>query len=598
MTVMGAVATVANLKQLVGLIFEGRRKLRQHRRNRDADSSTVPKEIFPYGGDISGANFPSPVKLTTSGHGRLSLAESESDPPTVPAAQAASTTAAAKNHQLRAFETSANDTAYIADHSILQGAAGGGREPDVSMGEPSFLPDTPKTLAMILQVSEADILPAQPLRGALIDSFFGCLADGFPMIEREEVESPRASVLLQQAVCFAGSLTRPSSPQWSLVDTKTLYDKVMLLISLNYERNTITILKAMCLMTLWSPKSPNRASDCVLSMIFGRPPLLRSEDLDIPVLTKDDYNVLTKGAQVFMADMLLARIMGQIAELTSKGCLTPQQRYHFNQSLKTWVRDLPPEIRLYTQGTRMPYHFASIEVHIAYLGTIILLQVLTPGSGKQPICSITSIIAAVTMADLYEDILCRDQAPYLTAVHGFFCTVAAIPLLQYRAASPEWETRRVASLDVISSVVSNLQNKFGVAFTASRKIAQLKSDRACAIEPQHPAIDTSPQPANRRLAAHEIDELEALFPSLGHWCPGLETIAAGMDAENVQGSMTPNMGSWNLDTLLREPRSILDELGGPSAFMDTLFDSNDAFGDMAFEDATVQSFESRGDFQV
>jgi hypothetical protein len=187
-----------------------------------------------------------------------SLAESESEPPTEPVAQAASTTAA-KNHQLRAVETSVNDTAYIADHSILQRPAGG-RGPDVSVVEPSFLTDTPTTLAMILQVSEADVLPVQPLRGALIDSFFRCLADGFPMIERDEVDSPRASVLLQQAVCFAGSLMRPSSPQWSLVDTKTLYDKVMLLISLHYERNTITILKAMCLLTLWSPKSPNRVS--------------------------------------------------------------------------------------------------------------------------------------------------------------------------------------------------------------------------------------------------------------------------------------------------------------------------------------------------
>ena len=325
---------------------------------------------------------------------------------------------------------------------------------------------------------------------------------------------------------------------------------------------------------------------------------MRSEDLDISVLTKDDYNVLTQGAQVFMADMSLSRIMGEIAELTSKGCLSPQQQHHFNQSLKTWVRDLPPEIRLYTEGTRMSYHFTSFEVHIAYLGTIILLQVLTPGSGKQPIYSIISIIAAVTIADLYEDILCRDQAPFLTAVHGFFCTVTAIPLLQYRAASPEWEARRVASLDVICSVVSNLQNKFGLAFTASRKIAQLKSDRASAIEPQHPAVDASARPANCRLAAHEITELEALFPSLGHWCPGFETIAAGRNTENMQGSMTPSLSYWNLDTLLREPRSILDELGGPSAFMDTLFDSNDAFGDMAFEDATVQSFESRGEFQV
>ncbi|KAK5202731.1 hypothetical protein LTR96_011278 [Exophiala xenobiotica] len=630
MTVMDAAATVANLKQLVGLIFEGRRKQRRHMRNREADSN-----------NISTHNLRSPAELAASGHGRPSLAESESEPPTEPVAQAASTTAA-KNHQLRAFEDSVNDTAYIADHSILQAPAGG-RGPDVSMVEPSFLTDTPKTQAMILQVSEADVLPVQPLRGALIDSFFRCLADGFPMIERYEVDSPRASVLLQQAVCFAGSLMRPSSPQWSLVDTKTLYDKVMLLISLHYERNAITILKAMCLLTLWSPKSPNRvslvgpwhvtgsalrlaiqmgmhckstllskpdtscrlkiiwmlhASDCVLSMVYGRPPLLRSEDLDIPVLTKDDYSVLTQGAQVFMADMSLSRIMGEIAQLTSKGRLSPQQQRHFYKSLKSWVRDLPPEIPLYTKGTRMPYHFSSFEVHIAYLGTIILLQVLTPGSEKQLICSITSIIAAVTMAGLYDNILCRDQAPFLTAIHGFFCTVTAIPLLQYRPASPDWETRRVASLDVICSVVSNLQNKFGLSFTASRKMTQLKSERASAIEPQLPPVDGSPWPGNRRLGTSEMAELEALFPPLNHWCPGLETIAAGVNAENVQGSMTPNLSTWNMATLLREQRSILDELGGPSAFMDTLFDSNDFFGDMAFEDATVQSFESRGEFQV
>ncbi|KIW10718.1 hypothetical protein PV08_10017 [Exophiala spinifera] len=631
MTMMDAAVIVANPKQLVG-----RRKLRRHMRNRGDDTNTSPKKIFPNRRNLSMHTLRSPIELTASEHGRPTLGESESEPPKEPTKQPANTTAV-KDYHLRPFDTSINDAAYIADHSILQAPAGGHTQ-DVPVVEPSFLTDTPKTLDMILQVSEADILPPQPLRGALIDSFFRCLADSFPMIERDELDSPRASTLLQQAVCFAGSLIRPSSPQWSLGDTKALYDKVMLLISIHYERNALTVLKAMCLLTLWSPKSPNRvslvgpwhvtgsalrlaiqmgmhckstllgkadtscrlkiiwmlhASDCVLSMVYGRPPLLRPEDLDIPVLTKDNYSVLTQGALAFMADMTLSRIMGEIAELTSRSRLSSEQQQQFHESLKSWVCGLPAEISLYAEGIRMPYHFSTFEVHIAYLGTIILLQVLTPGSGKQLVCSIASVIAAVTMADLYEDILCRDQAPFLAAIHGFFCTVAAIPLLQYKPASPEWETRRVASLDVICSVVSNLENKFGLAFTASRKIAQLKSDRANVIEPQNSTANGSPGPGNYRLGTSEMAELEALFPSLNHWCPGLETIAAGVDADIVQDSMTPTLDSWNMDTVLGEPRSILDELGGPSAFMDTLFNGNDLFDDMALEDATVHSYESR-----
>lgn len=154
---------------------------------------------------------------------------------------------------------SVQDTAYIADHSILQ-ARPDSRILDVSIAEPLLLTDTPNNLAAILQASEADVLPRQPLRGALIDRFFTYLGDSFPMIERGEVDSSEASILLQQAVCFAGSLMRPSSLQWSTAETKALYDKVQLLISLHYENNVMLVLKAMCLLTLWSPNSPDAIS--------------------------------------------------------------------------------------------------------------------------------------------------------------------------------------------------------------------------------------------------------------------------------------------------------------------------------------------------
>lgn len=565
---------------------------------------------------------------------------------------------ASRINQISPSAPSVQDMAYIAEHSILRSPSCG-RVLDFSVVEPSLLTDTPNNLAMILQVSEADVLPRQPLRGALIDVFFTCLADSFPMIERGEVDLPGSSILLQQAVCFAGGLMRPSSLQWSHVETKVLYDKVKLLISLHYESNVTIVLKAMCLLTLWSPNSPNtvslvgpwhatgsalrlaiqmgmhrksvllgksdakcrlkiiwmlhvsltttfggdsmlsqiQASDCALSLIYGRPPMLRSDDLDIPALTKEDYDNPTQGAQVFMADVSLCRIMGEIAALASKGRPSPQQHYQFYDSLKLWVRDLPPELHLVrANGTRMPYHFSSFELYLAYLSTCIILQILSLGSRRRSLCSMTSIIAATTMADLYNDILCRDQTPFLTAIHGFWCTVAAISLLQYRPESPELETRRTASLDVICSVVCNLQDKFGLAFIASRKIAQLKSDRASVVDHQAPVGEEPSSPGHIRLDADELTHLGGLFPSLNQWCPDLEAMAASVDVASLENPTIPDP-STNMDPVLDEPGSILDELGGHSVFMDTLFNNNFFFGEMAFE-GVEQSFEPGGSFLV
>jgi hypothetical protein len=312
--------------------------------------------------------------------------------------------------------------------------------------------------------------------------------------------------------------------------------------------------------------------------------MLRLDDLDIPVLTKGDYDNATLGAQVFVADGSLCQIMGRIAALASKGSLSSQQRRQCYDSLKLWIRDLPPELQLVRpNATKMPYHFSSFELYIEYLSISIILQILSPGSRKRSVCSMTSIIAATTMADLYDEILCRDQAPYLISIHGFWCTVAAIPLLQYSPDTPELETRRAACLEVICSVVNNLQDKYGLAFTASQKIAQLKSDRTIPVDDV--IIDGQGRSVSgcRRLDAEELAHLEALFPSLSQWCPNLEAMASSIGMTYLESSTTPDPSLSNMGPVIHEPWSIIDELGGPSAFMDTLLDNNFLFGDMTFE---------------
>lgn len=113
--------------------------------------------------------------------------------------------------------------------------------------------------AAVVKASEADVLPKQPLRRALMDSFFTNIRHSVPIISPSEVYEPDSSILLQQAVCLAGSLARHSHSRQSLFQGN-LYEKIKLLLALNVESNMLTVLKSMCLLTLWSPDASSIVS--------------------------------------------------------------------------------------------------------------------------------------------------------------------------------------------------------------------------------------------------------------------------------------------------------------------------------------------------
>lgn len=96
-------------------------------------------------------------------------------------------------------------------------------------------------------MTEADVLPRQPLRQALIEAFFDQLYHRYPLVEREDVFGPDASLLLVRAVCMAGSLMKHWDSSASLSLTHSLYEKVKTLVHLRYEPDSMNVLKAMCL---------------------------------------------------------------------------------------------------------------------------------------------------------------------------------------------------------------------------------------------------------------------------------------------------------------------------------------------------------------
>jgi hypothetical protein len=158
-------------------------------------------------------------------------------------------------------DTHRQHSAYIAEHSLLRRS---GQRPGSSGNDSTTVISSSHAShdfrIQVLRASEADQLPRQPMRQALFDAFFTRLRYAYPIVNREEVESQSASILLQQAVCFAGSLVRHPSLPDSFARSNAIYEKLKLLICLEVEPDMLVVLKALSLLMLWSPHTSNVVS--------------------------------------------------------------------------------------------------------------------------------------------------------------------------------------------------------------------------------------------------------------------------------------------------------------------------------------------------
>lgn len=531
--------------------------------------------------------------------------------------------------------------AYIAQHSVLQDVD----NRDLSDNPLTNLPGaeirriSPATAyqSKILEASEADLLPRPSERRALYDGFFSSLAHVLPFIDRRELESPGSSILLQQAVCLAGSLLRHPSLPDSFSRTNALYEKVKLLLFLDVESDMFAVLRSLCILTLWSPDppeivslngawhatgaalrlafqmglhqrstydterdAPNRrrvwwflhvsgvqperevrsltyeaqSSDCAHALITGRPPMLKPSDFEVPALTYADFNdPISEVAKYFVADAMLASIMGQVASKFSKQ-LAQEEEDSVSGLLEGWIKQLPPELHPHSAtGTRNPYSFPATELNICYLGVVILSQALASQREKHWQCSNACLVASACMAALYEEIVYREHVALLTSMHPFWCLVAALPLFYCKSDTTRMESERRGSLDTLRSVIQQLTPRHGLARTVARKLLRLDHAREDTIARQHPQDSecTSPKPDASPHGGKS--RLEKLFPQLRMWITShdgsppnaiLERVVESIDSAETQASdeLPVNGGC-----------SIFDAFGA-STFMDAIIENN------------------------
>ncbi|PTU21609.1 hypothetical protein P175DRAFT_0556575 [Aspergillus ochraceoroseus IBT 24754] len=107
--------------------------------------------------------------------------------------------------------------------------------------------------------SEPTVLPPKALREVLVEFYRKNLFVLVPVIDQRDIALLDSSLLLQQAVYFAGSLTChiPDSTPFSPED---IYCRIKTLLFLNHEKDPYVTLKALCLVGCWNSDAPQLVS--------------------------------------------------------------------------------------------------------------------------------------------------------------------------------------------------------------------------------------------------------------------------------------------------------------------------------------------------
>ncbi|PGH02251.1 hypothetical protein AJ80_08876, partial [Polytolypa hystricis UAMH7299] len=115
----------------------------------------------------------------------------------------------------------------------------------------------------ILQLQHAFDLPPRSVREGLIDAFMKRCAPWMPILERSwlaERSGNQPSILLLQAVFLAGSRVSAAPAVAAYASPTEFYRRAKALFWSGYEKNTVTVITAVCIMHWYNPDGPEHVS--------------------------------------------------------------------------------------------------------------------------------------------------------------------------------------------------------------------------------------------------------------------------------------------------------------------------------------------------
>lgn len=161
--------------------------------------------------------------------------------------------------------------------------------------------------------------------------------------------------------------------------------------------------------------------------------------------TLDDFPDGNLTGLFFIAYVDLSLIMGRFTQHEIRKSTSKDDSAGIADSLYRWIKNLPGQLRLssynatrqvFTYQSLRPYSIECRQLNILYLTTIVLLYRSRTFDGQFPAAA---VIAASTMAGVFEDFLARDEVRFLGACFTFHLLAASIALLSCYKYPELWE---------------------------------------------------------------------------------------------------------------------------------------------------------------
>ncbi|KIX03137.1 uncharacterized protein Z518_06688 [Rhinocladiella mackenziei CBS 650.93] len=476
-----------------------------------------------------------------------------------------------------------------------------------------------------LKVSGALVLPPKPMLDALTDNFFTYLYHLCAVIDPQELLVRNPSLLLSQAICLAGSLVRQNRGHSFLSSSEQMYMKVKTLIMTNHEKDSHVVLKSICLLACWnvtpammvdldcsyhwigvavrqmlqmglhqdstyvSMTNPGvirrlawhiYARDKLQSACFGRPALIKSHEFKVRPLEYCDFKVINDQAELFIQYVNLNAILGKMLELHSrKPYGDPAEAVHILDSLKSWINQLPSNLRLYTYSTdQRTYRRDVYEVHINYFVLVVMFFHLCGHAItiRTSTANLTSLIASSCIARLYEEMEYRDDIAYLLPINTWYIMVGCIPQVHQSTGRPNGDTICEDELNILRHALRTMANKYPPSRNVLYGIDRFARKRTTTgkNEVRRPLgiSDLTGGRSNENDPGAFPDELvRELFPLPKTMCPRmdlLEPVGERREPSTMSGEIFPwdeqNPMDWLFDEFCQDSIDSYDSLLAPT----------------------------------
>ncbi|KAJ5087639.1 hypothetical protein N7456_011255 [Penicillium angulare] len=457
----------------------------------------------------------------------------------------------------------------------------------------AFYADVPNFITggdFVLEVSHATRLPPPMITQALSDFYFKELFPLVPVLDHEQ-SGLQDSILLQQSLCFAGSIMRQSTEpaEWS---PSMIYGRVKMLLFLRHDPAPFHMLTSLCILGTWLPYEPEAIvldnpwqwtgmairlalqlrlheeetytslqhpgrvrriwwylfnNDTMQMACSGRPGMFPLKETRTRLPVASDFDNQDTGAWVFCHLTSLCKLLRKVLEDGQADKSSPEEVYQTLDELSLWRQNLPSNLQLFDRSgeTRKTYNRLVVELHIFYLVTTILTSFL--GRRDNPsLLKYASMAASSCISRLYEEILLHEEATYLLPIHSWAHLVAATP--RAFSDSDTLNEERAHELEVSHQVLDKLSEKHTSAVMIKGRIDMLNSSGLGAFPPQADAMwDSLPAP----ILDDKKRRVLSLFHFPDNYCPTLDLLSStgsiGGNQQLDSTFMDNNAVDWSVD---------------------------------------------------